>query len=131
MAINLVKNEAGFKNSKFGIFANTNAIGLERALITAFAGADIEIIQAPRIEGIARPETFYSRVPESFEEGNDLSGSMGRKVSLFSNQPSIFSDPMAKLMNLNMYSPGYSGKRLCLWRCSGCFHPLFLRSVTS
>lgn len=72
MAINLVKNEAGFKNSKFGIFANTNAIGLELVLITAFAGADIEIIQTPRIEGIDRPETFYSRVPESFEEGNDL-----------------------------------------------------------
>ena len=72
MAIDLVNNEAGFKNSKFGILANTNAIGLERALITAFAGADIEIIQTPRIEGIDQPETFYSRVSESFEEGNDL-----------------------------------------------------------
>lgn len=72
MAIDLVKNEAGFKNSKFGIFANTNAIGLERVLITALAGADIEIIQTPRIEGIDRPETFYSRAPESFEVGNDL-----------------------------------------------------------
>lgn len=73
MAIDLVKNEAGFKNIRFGIFANTNTVGLERALITALAGADIEIIKTPHIEGIDRPETFYSQVPESFEVGNDLS----------------------------------------------------------
>lgn len=86
MAITLVKKEDIVNTINIGIFANTNVIGLERQFIEALAGPAIHLIKAPRIEGFELPDTNYSKDPQSYELGNDLS-------KLYSDESSMIQEP--------------------------------------
>lgn len=87
-AIDLLNQEKSLSPIRYGIFANTRAIGLERALIKTLVGTEVSIIKAPYVAGFDCPVTNYSNDPKAYVLGNELSRLYGDASSRI-NAPTI------------------------------------------
>jgi ATP-dependent helicase/nuclease subunit B len=87
-AIDLLNQEKSLSPIKYGIFANTRAIGLERAFINTLIGAEAYIIKAHLVAGFDRPVTNYADDPRAYTVGNELSRLYGDE-SFRINAPTI------------------------------------------
>lgn len=80
-AIELLKKEESLAPIKYGIFANTRAIGLEREFINTLVGTEAYVIKASLVAGLDCPVTNYSKDPMAYAWGNELSGLYGDESS--------------------------------------------------
>lgn len=87
-AIDLINKKKSWSPIKYGIFANTRAIGLERAFINTFVGTEAYIIKAPFVAGFDCPVTNYANDPRAYVLGNQLARLYGDE-SLRINAPTI------------------------------------------
>lgn len=87
-AIDLLNEEKSLLPIKYGIFANTRAIGLEQALIKALVGTEVSIIKAPYVAGFDCPVANYANDPRGYVVGNELSRLYGDESSRI-NAPTI------------------------------------------
>lgn len=87
-AIDLINKEKSLSPIKYGIFANTRAIGLEREFINTLVGTEAYIIKAPLVAGFDCPVTNYSNDPRAYVLGNQLARLYGDASSRI-NEPTI------------------------------------------
>lgn len=87
-AIELLKKEKSLSPVKYGIFANTRAIGLEREFINTLVGTEAYVIKAPFVAGLDCPVTNYTNDPKACVWGNELSRLYGDEPNMI-NTPTI------------------------------------------